>query len=46
MMKLLAVIYCRVSSARQTEGELPIQSQLDACRAKTDKLGIVVLDEF
>ena len=45
-MKSIAVIYCRVSSARQAEEELPIQSQLDACRIKAEKLGAIVLDEF
>ena len=41
-----AVIYVRVSSARQAEDGLPIESQLEQCRAKARALGARVLREF
>ncbi len=41
-----AVIYGRVSSKRQAEEGLPMDSQLDQCRAKAAALGAEVLREF
>ncbi|MER2583818.1 MAG: recombinase family protein, partial [Candidatus Competibacter sp.] len=40
---LTAVIYCRVSTVRQAEDELPIQSQLQRCEEKAAGLGATVL---
>ena len=37
-----AVIYARVSTARQAQDELPIEGQVDRCREKADELGAVV----
>lgn len=41
-----AIIYARVSSKRQADDGLPIESQLDRCRAKAEALGAEVLKEF
>ncbi|WP_371133396.1 recombinase family protein [Polaromonas sp.] len=41
-----AIIYARVSSKRQADDGLPIESQLDRCRAKAAALGAEVLKEF
>ena len=41
-----AIIYARVSSKRQADDGLPIESQLDRCRAKAEALGAEVLREF
>ena len=45
-MEKTAVIYVRVSTARQADGELPIQSQVDQCQAKAEKLGAEVVRIF
>ncbi|WP_371134193.1 recombinase family protein [Polaromonas sp.] len=41
-----AIIYARVSSKRQADDGLPIESQLDRCRVKAEALGAEVLKEF
>lgn len=41
-----AIIYGRVSTRRQADDGLPIESQLDHCRSKASALGSVVLREF
>lgn len=41
-----AIIYCRVSTARQAAEELPIESQLEACEAKAADLGLDVIKVF
>lgn len=41
-----AVIYCRVSTAKQAEEELPIASQLARCHEKARDLGASVLRVF
>lgn len=41
-----AIIYARVSSKRQADDGLPIESQLDRCRAKAEALGATVAREF
>lgn len=41
-----AIIYARVSSKRQSDDGLPIDSQLDRCRAKAQAMGAEVLREF
>ena len=41
-----AIIYARVSSKRQADDGLPIESQLDRCRAKAAALGADVVREF
>jgi site-specific DNA recombinase len=41
-----AIIYARVSSKRQADDGLPIESQLDRCRAKAVALGAEVVREF
>lgn len=38
-----AVLYCRVSTVRQAEEELPIASQRERCEDKARALGAVVL---
>ena len=38
-----AVIYCRVSTTRQADDELPIQSQRQRCEDKAKQLDAVVL---
>ena len=43
--KSRAVIYARVSSARQAEDGLPVQSQVEQCRAKAAALGAVEVRE-
>jgi len=40
--KSTAVIYARVSTARQAEEELPVESQVDRCREKAAQLGASV----
>jgi site-specific DNA recombinase len=42
----LAVIYARVSTARQADDGLPVESQLAQCRAKAQALGAKVLEVF
>lgn len=44
--KRRAVLYARVSSARQAEDGLPVASQVEQCRAKAELLGAVVAKEF
>jgi DNA invertase Pin-like site-specific DNA recombinase len=41
-----AIIYARVSSKRQADDGLPIESQLARCREKAEALGAEVLREF
>lgn len=41
-----AVIYCRVSTSRQADDELPIVSQRERCKEKAEALGAVVVREF
>ncbi|UUZ68043.1 recombinase family protein [Polaromonas sp. P2-4] len=41
-----AIIYARVSSKRQADDGLPIESQLERCRAKAEALGAEVVREF
>lgn len=41
-----AVVYARVSTERQAEEGLSIDSQIDACRAKAAELGAVVLQVY
>jgi DNA invertase Pin-like site-specific DNA recombinase len=41
-----AVIYCRVSTARQAEDELPIASQRQRCEERATQLGAEVLRVF
>lgn len=41
-----AVVYARVSTARQAEDGLPVESQLEQCRAKAAAIGAVVVKEF
>jgi site-specific DNA recombinase len=41
-----AVVYCRVSTARQADEELPIASQRQRCEERAEKLGAVVLRVF
>ena len=43
MLEKTAVIYCRVSTARQAEEELPIQSQQQRCEDKARALDATVL---
>ncbi|EGW52998.1 recombinase family protein [Candidatus Endoriftia persephonae] len=38
-MEKTAVIYARVSTARQAEDELPLESQIQQCAAKAESLG-------
>lgn len=40
------VIYARVSTAKQAEKELPIQSQVDKCRQHAESLGATVTKVF
>lgn len=44
--KSRAVIYARVSSARQAEDGLPVESRVEQCRAKADAIGATVVREF
>ena len=41
-----AVIYARVSTARQAQEELPIDSQIDRCRQRADELDAIVDQVF
>lgn len=41
-----AIIYARVSSKRQADDGLPVESQIDHCRAKAAALGATVVKEF
>ena len=41
-----AVIYARVSTRRQADDGLPVESQLEHCRAKAEALGASVQREF
>lgn len=45
-MTKTAVIYARVSTTRQADDELPIDSQVDRCLAKADDLGASVAQVF
>lgn len=44
--KKTAVIYARVSTARQAEDELPIESQLEQCRNKARDLDAEIIGTF
>lgn len=46
MKRLFAVIYARVSTSRQADDGLPVESQIDQCRAKALALGASVLEVF
>lgn len=46
MSEKTAVIYCRVSTARQADDELPIASQRQRCLERAAHLGAEVLREF
>lgn len=46
MKRLFAVIYARVSTSRQADDGLPVESQIDQCRAKAQALGASVLEVF
>jgi site-specific DNA recombinase len=41
-----AIIYARVSTKRQADDGLPIESQLDRCRGRAEKVGSLVVSEF
>jgi site-specific DNA recombinase len=41
-----AVIYARVSTVRQANEELPIQSQLEQCRRKAESLPAIIVEVF
>lgn len=45
-MTKTAVIYARVSTSRQADDELPIDSQVNRCLAKADELGAAVAQVF
>lgn len=45
-MSRKAIIYARVSSARQAEDGLPVESQIDQCKAKASALGATVVQVF
>lgn len=45
-MRKTAVIYARVSTAKQAAEELPLTSQIEQCRAKAAALGVDVLRVF
>lgn len=45
-MRKTAIIYARVSTARQAQKELPLESQIEQCRKKAESLGASVLREF
>lgn len=45
-MKKTAVIQVRVSTRRQAEKELPVESQLERCHALAERLGATVLRVF
>ena len=46
MKRLFAVIYARVSTSRQADDGVPVESQIDQCRAKALALGASVLEVF
>ena len=41
-----AIIYARVSSAKQAEEELPISSQIEQCRKKAESLGANIIKVY
>lgn len=41
-----AIIYARVSTKRQADDGLPVESQIDHCRGKADALGATVVKVF
>lgn len=41
-----AVVYARVSDRKQAERDLPVESQIEACRRKADELGAAVLHVY
>lgn len=41
-----AVIYARVSTVRQADEELPVESQLENCRAKAKAMNVSVIETF
>ncbi len=41
-----AIIYARVSTKRQADDGLPVESQIDHCRSKADSLGAAVVKVF
>ena len=41
-----AIIYARVSTTRQAEEELPVEGQIERCRAKAAELGAAVVEVF
>lgn len=45
-MKPRAIIYARVSTAKQAEDGLPVESQIDQCRAKAEALGARIVQVF
>lgn len=45
-MSKTAIIYARVSTPGQADEELPVESQLEACRRKAAELGLEVMREF
>lgn len=45
-MEKTAIIYARVSTARQAEEELPVEGQVDKCRQKAAELGARVVQVF
>ena len=45
-MEKTAIIYARVSTVRQAEDGLPVESQIEQCRAKAATLGARVLKVF
>lgn len=46
MSRKKAIIYARVSTVRQAEDELPVQSQLDQCRKRAEEMDLDVLKVF
>ena len=46
MTRKTAVIYARVSTARQADDELPIDSQIEQCKKKAEDLGAEVVRTF
>lgn len=46
MNQKTAIIYARVSTARQAEEELPVEGQVGKCRQKAEELGARVLQVF
>lgn len=41
-----AIVYARVSTVKQASDELPIQSQIEQCNARSESLGATVLRAF